>query len=430
MRLLFVTYVFPPFKTSGAVRTGQTAKHLAEMGHDVRVVTADSQPWEPSLALEVPREHVVYTPWLGSRVMATVSGQGTHRADEEPGVWSGSARSGRMAAPAKQLLRLAQRNLVYMPDDYIGWYPWAVAASLRIIRRQAVDVVYASAGPFTSLLVAATVARACGVPWVGELRDLWSDSHYRTLTPRFQRIDARLEACVLESAAGLVTMSQPWADALERKYRLPVRVVYNGFEERRGFPLPPDVEEPGAVVIAHLGMLYGGKRDPTPLFRAIRALNEDAQRVRVDFYGPDQELVRRLARSSGVEDRVRVFADIPYAESLNVQSNSDVLLLLMWDTPEEEGVLPGKLFEYLGARRPILAVGAREGVAADLVSSRRLGLASSDPVEIAAQLRRWIAEKRARGRLESLPAESVAGFSRSQQVQRLSDFLCEMRAGR
>lgn len=428
MRLLIVTYFFPPFRTSAAVRTGQTAKHLSEIGHEVRVVTADRQPWGRGLSLEIPRDHVVYTPWLGSSVSGAVAGRRLPGADEAE-VESSAGWRRPVPPSAKHLLRLAQRNLVYVPDDCIGWYPWAVRASFRIVRQQAIDLIYASAGPFTSLLVASTVARVCRVPWVGELRDLWSDNHYRDLPVWFRQVDARLEKFVLESASGLVTVSEPWAHALEHKYQLPVRVVYNGFEERDESSLPPDDAESETVVIAHLGMLYGEKRDPTPLFQAIRTLGEDARRVRVEFYGPEQELVRRLARSAGVEDRVRAHADIPYAESLTVQSRSDVLLLLMWDTPEEEGVLPGKLFEYLGAGRPVLAVGAGQGVAAHLISSRRLGLASSDPVEIAGQLRAWIATKRTQGRLESPSAESIAEFSRSRQVQRLSDFLGDVRVG-
>ncbi len=428
MRLLFVTYYFPPFNTSGAVRTGQTAKHLLQMGHDVRVVTADRQQWERTLGVDVPRDRVVYTPWLGASLAATVRGQRLYQADETGAQSAG--RGGPAPPSAKRLLRLVQRNLVYVPDDFIGWYPWALRASLRVIREQAVDLIYASAGPLTPLLVAATTARLCRVPWVAELRDLWSDNHYRDLAPWFRRVDAHVERCVLESAAGLVTMSEPWADVLERKYGSPVRVVYNGFEEGdRIAPLRRDADS-STVVIAHLGLLYGGKRDPTPLFQAIRALGKDAQRVRVEFYGPDQELVRRLAKSAGVQDHVLVFSEIPHAESLAVQSSSDVLLLLMWDTPEEEGVLPGKLFEYLGARRPVLAVGAGEGAAARLVSSRRLGLASSDPVEIARQLRAWIAEKRDQGGVKPLPDDSLADFSRSRQVKRLSDFLCQVAAGR
>jgi hypothetical protein len=76
VRLLFLTFFFPPFKTVAAVRTGQTAKHLLELGHDVRVVTADRQAPDLSLPLEVPRDLVSYTPWLGSGITSAVTGPG------------------------------------------------------------------------------------------------------------------------------------------------------------------------------------------------------------------------------------------------------------------------------------------------------------------------------------------------------------------
>ena len=413
------------------MRTGQTAKHLSALGHDVRVVTAGRQASEGTdLVLEVPRDRVVYTPWLGSRIAGAVSSRDPGGEESATaGSGAGGVRSA-VAPSVKRLLRLAQRDLIYMPDDCIGWYPWAVAACVRLIRRYPVDLVYASAGPLTSLLVASTVGRMCGVPWVGELRDRWSDNHYRDLAPWFHRVDARVEELVLRSAVGLVTVSQPWADELERKYGLPVRAVYNGFEDRDGSAPVLEDGDAETVVVAHLGRLYGGKRDPSPLFRALGQLGDDARRVRLDFYGPEQEIVRELATAFGVEDSVRVHADVPYARSLAVQSAADALLLLMWNTPAEEGVLPGKLFEYLGAQRPVLAVGAPEGAAASLIRERHLGLASSDPAEIARQLRVWIAEKRDRGRLDPLPAGSTAEFARSRQVRHLSEFLGELHAGR
>ena len=430
MRLLFVTYFFPPFKTSAAVRTGQTAKYLTRLGHEVYVVTADQQSGEPSLSLDFPRDRVVYTPWLGSGVMASVADQPAYRATEARGRGELAGRRWPVPPSAKHLLRSAQRNALYMPDDCIGWYPWALHACLALMRRHKLDLIYASAGPYTSFLVAASAARLCRVPWAGELRDLWTDNHYRDLAPWLRRLDARVESLVLGSAAGLVTMSQPWAELLGRKYPIPVRVIYNGFDERAAVAPAQDEADPAPLVISHLGRLYGEKRDPVALFAAVRALGAQASRVRVDFYGPDQDHVRQLARASGVADRVRICVDVPYAESLAVQSRSDVLLLLMWDTPEEAGVLPGKLFEYLGAGKPVLAVGAGQGVAARLISSRRLGLASSDPVQIAGQLKAWIAEKDTRGRLATVPKEAVADFSRARQVRKLSEYLCELSAGR
>ena len=106
----------------------------------------------------------------------------------------------------------------------------------------------------------------------------------------------------------------------------------------------------------------------------------------------------------------------------NLAGAADALLLLTWDHPEERGVLPGKVFEYLGAGRPVLAMGCTAGVVHDLIASRGLGLSSNDPAEIAAQLTRWLAEKRAGGVADVAPA-ARAGFSREEQVRALEGVL-------
>ena len=233
MRLLFVTYCFPPYRTSGAVRTGQTAQELTRSRrgrprHLGRPPGVGAKPRDDH-ASRARRVHPLARRQCG----------GHH--PRQTGLPGGRLR-GRQSQrspeplsppPARHLLRLAQQNLVYMPDDWIGWYPWATRAAMRLTRHWRADLIYASAGPYTSLLVAATVARIRGIPWVGELRDLWTDNHYREFAPWLRPLDARLERCVLGSAAGLVTMSEPWAEQLERRYPVPVRVVYNGYDGRR-----------------------------------------------------------------------------------------------------------------------------------------------------------------------------------------------------
>jgi len=169
--------------------------------------------------------------------------------------------------------------------------------------------------------------------------------------------------------------------------------------------------------------LYEGKRDPTPLFRAVRSLGDKGKRIDVSFFGSDGSLARQLARTAGVEEQVRTFGEIPYEEALDAQAGADLLLLLLWNKPGEEGVLPGKLFEYMGATRPVLAVGTSRGATADLIKSRSLGLASSDPARIAEQLERWLKEKKEMGRVAPIPLDAVRDYDRRTQTQRLAAFL-------
>ncbi|MCS6841315.1 MAG: hypothetical protein NZ701_11090, partial [Roseiflexus sp.] len=111
-----------------------------------------------------------------------------------------------------------------------------------------------------------------------------------------------------------------------------------------------------------------------------------------------------------------------HREALAQQRAADVLLLLLWNDPRERGVYTGKLFEYLGARRPILGIGPAGNVAADLIRERRAGLVSADPAEVAGQLVRWLDAKE-RGSIPDLPEAVAAGLSRADQTRRLEAFL-------
>ncbi len=144
------------------------------------------------------------------------------------------------------------------------------------------------------------------------------------------------------------------------------------------------------------------------------------------FYGTAPEHVLPLARASGVAHLVHVRAGVPYRQSLAIQQAADVLLLLQWNDPKEQGNVPAKLFEYLAARRPILGLGIDDGVPAGVIRARGAGLLANDPGAIAMQLRAWLAEKRRTGRVAALNADACRGFARAEQFERLVGFLDEV----
>ncbi|HZV26985.1 MAG TPA: hypothetical protein VFG00_11920, partial [Acidothermaceae bacterium] len=119
---------------------------------------------------------------------------------------------------------------------------------------------------------------------------------------------------------------------------------------------------------------------------------------------------------------------VPYRESLAEQRRADILLLLLWNDPREVGVYTGKLFDYVGAGRPILAIGTEHGVAAELIRLRGLGVAAADPLAIAIALRQWIDEKREAGQVAALPESTKAGLSRDEQFARVDDLLHDLRS--
>lgn len=152
-------------------------------------------------------------------------------------------------------------------------------------------------------------------------------------------------------------------------------------------------------------------------------LGDEATGVAVEFYGRYPGSVAQLAASYGVEHLVTMKGQVPYRESLRVQQEADALLLFPWTDPKERGVYSGKLFEYVGAGRPILAVGGGRTVACDLIIERGLGAVCDTAESVAAQLRGWLSVKRAGSQVEAPPASAGKGLTREDQTRRLDAFL-------
>lgn len=421
VRILVISYAFPPYNDIGHVRVGKTVKYLAQSGHDIRVVTARDQPHAATLPVEIAETHVVRTPWWNVNRPAELMFGGRRKVVER------GLESGGGFRPVVQGLRLLYRVLykewIGVPDDMIGWLPYAVRAASRVVEAWRPDLVYASAMPYTSLIVAHRVARRYQIPWVGELRDLWTDFHRYHIGPLRRALEARLERRVLSSATGLVTVSEPMAIRLRAKYAKPTVVILNGYDPEDY--LPRSAPPPGrrGLRLVYTGMVYEGKHDPRPLFEALRALGEAGKDVSVEFFGRYVGSIPHLAAAYGVAHLVMLRGQVAYADSLRTQQEADALVLFPWTDPSERGVYSGKLFEYVGARRPILAVGGVRTVACDLIEERGLGTVCTTAADVETQLRSWLAVKRGGEQVAAPSMEAGAGLTRKEQAGRLGAFL-------
>lgn len=415
MKILLVSYYFPPNNAIGAVRAGKFAKYLISQGHEVRVLTTSGTGLPQSLPVEIPEDQITYTRTIDlDRLPFKLLRTRTTQAWQDAGGESGIV--GRLAKFYK--------TFVTIPDGQIGWLPFALREGRRILSRWRPDLIFASAMPFTSLLIAHRLSRKFETPWVAELRDLWVDSHYYE-QPRWRRFfEDRLERAALSSARALVTVSEPLAQTLRRKYGKPTAVVLNGFDpEDYSVTAQPRRGPADRVHILYTGLIYPGRRDPSPLFEALRRLGSKKRHFLVSFYGRRLPTVTGLAKQYGVTDVVESNEPVSYKDITQLQLGADVLLLLLWDSPAEHGVFTGKLFEYLGARRPILSLGLGTGVAAELIRERKAGLVSNDPERIAEQLRAWLREKQETGKVAALPESVTANLSRDEQFAHLQSFL-------
>ena len=424
MRILIVSYAFPPYNDIGHVRVGKTAKYLNQFGHEIRVLTAADQPFASSLPVEIPEEHIVRTPWWNVNRPAEIAfggrGKVAERGLDNRGVFRPIVQTLRAA------YRLIYKSWVSFPDDQVGWLPFALKAGSRVVEEWRPDVLYASALPYTSLLIAHVMAKRYNLPWVGELRDLWVDFHRYHVGRVRKHIEHRLEKRVLSSATGLVTVSEPMAELLRKKYCKPTAVVLNGYDPEDYIPRMAPPAGSKELRLVYTGMVYEGKHDPRVLFDALRFLGPEVNDVRIEFYGRYLGSVRELAIQCGVDHLVSINGQIPYRDSLRMQQEADALILFPWTDPQERGVYSGKLFEYIGSGRPILAIGGVRTVASDLIAERGAGAVCETAMKVAMQLQTWLAEKRITGSVSAPAAEAGAGLTREAQARKLEKFLADI----
>ncbi|MBV9895030.1 MAG: glycosyltransferase [Chloroflexi bacterium] len=425
MRILIVSYYFPPYNTIGAIRVGKFARYLTALGHDVRVVAANAPALEQndaSLQVEIDADRVIYTPWRDvNRLPRALAGL-VQRARRQRNVSTSSVVTPTLHVLPRSIRAFAKLYIsaTNIPDAFFGWTGPAYRAAHNLIAAQPVDVILASGAPFSALLVARKVAREFGIPWVADLRDLWADKEPYPFVRARKVFDRWHQARILNSAAGIVTVSPPLAEALRRDGLVPpVEIIYNGFDPD-DLPAPAQPSRTGPLLVRYAGSLYG---DPDPLFLGVSLLPSHAQDVRVEFLlrGHAQTLLE-AARRRRVADRVRILEPVPYRECLVFQSAADVLLLIQNEGPRWRGVVSGKIFEYLAAERPVLALSGQDSTVHQILAETGAGITSRDPQTIAAWLTHKVEQKRASG-VPRTSSQHTSQFTRMAQTKRLESFL-------
>lgn len=416
-RVLMLAYFFPPFRTVGGLRVSKHTKFLPAFGWEPVVLTADWNDGPADLPVYVPESSVLRVP-QGFDIAAVPR---MLLGGRRPSAGEPQARSRRRRLAWAEA---AYRQLVCVPDAQIGWRAPAVAAGLRAIEERKPSVIFSSSLPNTAHIVAAKLSKLSGLPWVAEMRDLWTANHnFRRVQP-IRALEQAWERRVLSKATALVTVTEPWAQAIELLIGRPAHVVPNGFDPD---DYPATVRhDTGRFVLAFTGMVYPGRQSARPLFQAIRTLASageiEAEWFQVRFTGPGLQPITDEITAEGVQAFASIHPAVSHAESLALQREATALLFLDWLRPEGRGWHSAKIYEYAGAERPVLSVGPPDSAVASLIHRARIGEAAVQPFDIVPVLRRWIGEWRAGGTVRYAPDVAVREeMTRHAAVRALAD---------
>lgn len=437
MRVLVISYFYPPANLISAVRLGKWTKYLGLYEIEPWVLTVESClfPTAGELPIEISETRILRA-CLGleaDRVTAPTdtrsSGMQTKDRTESPNPFSTVvATLPRRWRPRRWLWDWCARYThVRFPDRTLPWVPPAIQAGSALMRQQAFDAILSSHGPPSSHLIAAVLARRFQLPWVADFRDLWTQNHLIMRRGIKQRLETRLERAVLSGASSLITVSAPLAQQLGALHNKPVAVIPNGFDDEDFRSIQPN-PDPERFRIVYTGGIYPGKRDPSSVFVGLalwRSAHPDlADRVEIHFVGASPQALSELAIGHGVQNQVFFHPPCANVEALRWQVSADALLLLEWDDPSAKGVYTGKVFEYLGARRPILATGPAGGVVEALLADTQSGELVRDPGAVLRFIDRWWERKQSDGttRLADRPA-LLEVFTRRHQAGLVADAL-------
>ncbi len=365
-KILMLINFFPPAAGGGVYRPLSFVRHLAGGSWKVTVITPmEGEFWinDPGLMEKVPS---------GVRVVRTSSLSGQRLLGK-------IARRSAETAPRRSTRRFgwlrSAGEWFMIPDTYVGWVPFALKAAGELCREEKFDALYSTSPPDSTHLGAGRISRSYNIPWIADFRDPWISLWLRDV-PTFlhRRIHRAMERGV--SRADRVIVTTDWQMDKMRELYPESRTVKipNGYDED-DFPVGGGKPPQKPFTILHGGMLTLG-RSTGNFLKGFSLFLERwggaADGVRVVFMGPRESGNERWVKDLGLEEQVSFVDNVPHARCVLDETRAHLLLLIKHDDERYRGLVPGKLFEYIGARRPILAI-APEGEAARIVRNYRRG---------------------------------------------------------
>ena len=404
-RVLVIAYYFPPMGLSGVQRTLKFVKYLPQFNWHPTVLTVDPGGY-------LARDETLLEDLAGRPVrVVRMASAGPMRL---------LAKKGTVALPAERTRKMLSRlsDALFIPDNKIGWRSEAVAQAVALHRKSPFDLVFATAPPFTDFLIGADIKRRIDRPLVLDYRDPWMDYPFRWYpTPLHRLFHRTLERRALRASSHVITTNRRVKELILQRHKFltyhDVEIIPQGFDPEdfaAARKTPTGTPKHRKMRITYAGIFWED-RVPDYFLRALHDLYEQRPRMRgrieAVFIGSFREENLKLVAKLGLQDSVTVRGYCSHRETVQALLESDVLWMIVGDDVGS----PGKAYEYIGARKPILACVPEGFLRSAMLEAGGVVVPPADVGGIRRSLERFL-EQFERSQLRPPPEEVVKKYDR------------------
>ena len=421
LKILIVSFSFPPLNSSGAMRPYSWAKYWSKLGHDICVLTGKKESFLHPLNLSIDPQQMQFFRIEEVSFWPFTKSKSNKKRHYIPG---NLYTPPPVVMKVKEVYSILQKFIGSTLDYHHLWILPAIRRALSIYREWPFTIIVSSYGPPACHIIGGILKRKLGIFWVADYRDLWYGNHLYSLKWPFSHVEKNIEHFFVKEADLITTVSNPLKEKLIERFGNNVITIENGFdvEELNKIGKQNVFPQDGKVRLIYTGTIYPEKRDPSPLFEAVKFLKKQGlsieEKLEIIFYGVNLGNLHALIKKYDLHNIVKTPGFVDRETVLQIQRSADALIFLEWEDPSIDGILTGKLFEYMYSGSPILGIGVSTRTAAGkLIEEAGIGLAVGKSIEKIA----YILEKLINGeKLNYSPSQEVLNrYTRERLAKRM-----------
>jgi len=429
-KVLLIAYYWPPCGGIGVLRCLKIAKYLRQFGWEPIIFTAKDAHYpsiDESNFKDIPDDLTVLRQkiWEPYHIYKFITGQSPkanvnnvfYVKDKDLG-WT-------------HRLSVWIRSNFFIPDARALWIRPSVRYLINYLKDNPVDAIFSDGPPHSNTRIATLLTQKTGIPWLADFQDPWTQIDYYqllSLTGWGDRRHRRMEQEAFRAADKITIVSPTWKENLEELGAENVSVIPWGYDPDDYPDEKPPVGQ--KFTLTHLGIM-GYDRNPVVLFEVLQKLCDEVegfrQNLEIQLVGQVDFSVKEAYEKASLAENVTLVGSVPRAEALQLTLSSPILLLLLNQQPNANGRIPGKLFEYLAAKRPIFCLGPTDSDVANILRETNSGetCAYEDAVAIKTILRK-LYQQFQKGTLQQAVDSQIEQYSIRTLTGKIAGFLDEI----